>query len=467
MTDTFRAEKSTKRRRGAPRTPPPDAGVGLVVGVVAGLFVAGLVYLVSFFTLSTLAVVLAMVVGLAAGLVAITRFDWFVLGLLVARPMFDLLGQGGTTGGMLDPAAAVGAMFVLTATAWLLAQHRAGLLRPPSAVTWAMAFLAFSCVASAAGSAERFGTVENSVRVVAGVLMFAVLEQLLADRRRLKPFVVGIIASAAVPVLVGVHQWTQGGVIGEDGVGRVQGTFAHPNPFATYLVMVFLLAIAVLPHVERRLHKNLLRLTILGVGAMVLATYTRVAWVAAIAGLLYLGVRHNRRILRVMFVVLLLVIPFVPSVVSRLSDLSGDAVYVEGVPDNSLEWRMQYWSELLPLSRDSRVFGIGLEMIQRTTDEGLQPHNVFVQALVELGAVGLLALISVLVTMAAHLRRRVKAAVSPLDRSLALAAVAVAIALLIQLPSENLLTQTMAYWYAAACMTFGLRLQPAPEVQPA
>ena len=47
--------------------------------------------------------------------------------------------------------------------------------------------------------------------------------------------------------------------------------------------------------------------------------------------------------------------------------------------------------------------------------------------------------------------------------ALALGAVAVAIGLLVQLPSENLLTQTFIYWYAAAAMTFGMRPSPVSD----
>ena len=42
------------------------------------------------------------------------------------------------------------------------------------------------------------------------------------------------------------------------------------------------------------------------------------------------------------------------------------------------------------------------------------------------------------------------------ERTLALGAMAVALGLLVQLFSENLLTQTFVYWYTAVAITFGL-----------
>ena len=147
----------------------------------------------------------------------------------------------------------------------------------------------------------------------------------------------------------------------------------------------------------------------------------------------------------------------VPSVRARISDLSEEKDLPEGVPTNSLEWRFQYWDRLIPLANDSPLTGIGPQVVLNTRPEAVEPHNVYVQAYVEMGAFGLLLLGAVVVGMGVTLSRRRRDADGRIDEALAVGAIAVALAVFTQSPSENLLNQTMTWWYMAACSTYGYR----------
>ncbi len=250
---------------------------------------------------------------------------------------------------------------------------------------------------------------------------------------------------------------------GAPDIGRVQATFAHPNPFATYLAILMLLTLSLATaQVGRR--RAVLTLYFFALGFMLVLTYNRASWIACVIGLFYIGLRRSRFVAGGLVIVLAFVVLAVPSVADRITEITEDDTSLPAdVPDNSLEWRVQYWSKLLPLARESPVTGIGPQVVATTRAERVEPHNVFVQTYVETGLFGTVTLLLAIAATGRTLSKRRRAASNDLDRALAVAAIAIAVALLVQSPSENLLNQTMTWWYFAAAATWGFRRDPQLE----
>jgi O-antigen ligase len=219
------------------------------------------------------------------------------------------------------------------------------------------------------------------------------------------------------------------------------------------------LALVLVPYYRGRARYALFGITAV-CGLLVVATYTRDAWIAAIVSVGYLGVRFRRQLLWLMLGAIVVLLIAVPSVTARFADLHAKPLTPGAPPPpNSLSWRISYWHSLIPLADADPVTGIGFETVERTTPEQLAPHNGFVEAYVETGVIGLAAFTWVCWELLVYLRRRARSALPGYGRLLALGAVAVALALFVQIPGENLLTQTFVFWYAAVAMTFGL---PSP-----
>ena len=70
---------------------------------------------------------IALLVPTLLGVLAVTRFEWFVLLVLAVRPSLDILGVGG-----LGPGAMLATVFVATAALWLIVQYRSGHWQPMS-----------------------------------------------------------------------------------------------------------------------------------------------------------------------------------------------------------------------------------------------------------------------------------------------------------------------------------------------
>ncbi len=423
---------------------------------------AGLLFLLSQHR-STLAVVLAAPLGLAAGILAFTRFELFLLSMIVVRASldsFNISTRGSTVG--VDPGLVIGAVFIVAAILWLAAQRRSGRWVRPSRVTWAMWAFTAACVISIPASVLPSESVVGASKVLAGALMFSVLEQHLGQHpERVRPLLVALFLSLPVPVGIGMYQWlTNHGNIQTAGVSRVTSTFVHPSTFALYLLIILPVALVLARYYTGRLRRLLIAVSAI-CSLLVLVTYTRGAWLAAIVVIAYLGIRVRRQLLYVMAGAIVVLLIAVPSVAGRLADLHAKPVAPGAPPPtNSLSWRVSYWKYLVPLANKNPVTGIGFETVERTTPELLAPHNGFVEAYVETGLVGLATFGWLCWELGAYLRKRRREARGEWERTLALGAVAVALGLFVQLFSENLLTQTFVFWYAAVAITFGLPAAP-------
>lgn len=383
------------------------------------------------------------------------RFDLFMVLLLTVRPALDRVPL---EAGPLDVSSILALLFLIAGAVWLVSRARRAPLAFSPMSTALLAFAGIAALSSLVSAAPVSSAIAAS-KTLSGVMMFLVLERLLQERPdRLRSVVTAVLASSVVPCLFAVLQFATGqgsGTISGSGLGRVTGTFVHPNPFATYLAIVLVLAVAVLPHAARRLDQVAI-MSVIGLSTVCLTlTYSRGGWIAALVGLAYLLGKRSILLLALAGAVVVTLVMFAPPVQERFADI-GAPPPVEGVPANSLEWRVGYWQDVLPLASVNPITGIGMEGVQASTSAGLPPHNAYVQSYVETGLLGLGALLAVVITGAVTLRRRVRQAADGLERGLALAASGIALGLLAQTLTENLLTQTMALWYFAAAATWGL-----------
>ncbi len=452
---------------------------GLSAGVVAvGAVLIGLGLSTAFSTVAAsgrTAIGFGAAMGLVVLLAALAtwRFEWFVVALLAGRPLLDTFTEPETTARAsvgadrfpIDPATAVVLLFIGFSITWMFAQVRAGTWHRCSMTTWALVTFAVIAAIGAPMAWDRTVAVVAVAKIVGGVMMFVVLEQLLVGRPdRARTVVIAVFASTIPPLAAGLWQMFMGVEVPVEPTltGRIRGTFLHPNTFATYLAFVIALGLVLLPTLRGAARHAVL--AIVGLGCVeLIATGGRSAWAGLVIGLVIALRRFAPRFLVVILVAVAVVVVAVPSVSGRIADLSAQE-YMDA-PGNSFAWRVAYWERLLPLAQSKPLFGIGLDGARALPPEvvdrpdifgGQPPHNIWVEAAVETGLPGLVALAAVAICFAADLRRRHRSAAPGFELSLAAAAIAVAVVALIQSPVENLLIQPIVWWYLAACATYGL-----------
>jgi len=222
-----------------------------------------------------------------------------------------------------------------------------------------------------------------------------------------------IVASSVTPVLISLLMlatgWSFGvtaeleSIPGSEG-GRFAGPFTHPNILAFYM----LLNIALVLYLWRTQPSNVSFWARVGpplyMGVMVLIlllTKTRSAWAACFALFLAYGVFIERRFL-LYLVAGLLLSTLLPSVRERLVDLNEGNSYVQYAKLNSYAWRQLIWSDGLSYMEPVRyVVGYGFESFKALSltffsmggGRMFGAHNVYVQVIFEVGAIGLAALV--------------------------------------------------------------------------
>ena len=290
---------------GRPRSLP------ITVATVAAVVVAGTLATVSGMTAAgasidkrALVLPLAAGAGLLLGIVALTRFQVYVLLLLASRSVMDLTklsqraaGNTASTGvaRALDPTALIGATFLGLAALWLLAQlHHRGRLSG-SAVRRAFVLFGVSVLASVLPSTHKASAVAEGARILAVVAMFIVIEELCLDLRTVRRVIAACFASLVLPILITLGGFAIGAPRAETkgAFTRILGTYQQSNDFGRYLMLFIIMGIALHPHLARS-WRLLLTLVLPVLGTFLLLTYTRTALVAPVLEVVVVARSVNR-----------------------------------------------------------------------------------------------------------------------------------------------------------------------------
>lgn len=467
--------------------PPGQTGLTRLITVVAVFFAASMAAIsgLEVGSGSKMAIVLplAAAVGVAMAVLALTRFSVYVALMLVLRSSLDLAKLSGNAAGNtatnstsargLDPSSLLAVLFMLMAVLWLAAQaRRQGGLPTPTNMRRAFLWFVAAAALSVLGSSNIQASVLELVRVLAAVMMFIVLEQLINDHARLRRFLVVIYCSLIFPLL-----FTFAGLLTHHartevrgGFTRITGTFQTANDYGRYLMLMIIMAVALYPYLNRRWRKLILLVLVPCVIQIVL-TYTLTALGGMVIGLVIVGLMQSKKLLLTLAVAAVCALVAVPSLSSRLSSIShvnaGPGVATSATTGNSLIWRFSYWSQVLPLANSNPVTGIGLDMTQYQTDQAKQPHNDYVRAYVETGVIGFLTYVYMLVCLVGLGRKAARAGPrGTLERGIGVGFLGCAIAWVSVSFAANVMSNVQTLWYLfafAAAASAVVRLSPSPD----
>ncbi len=229
-------------------------------------------------------------------------------------------------------------------------------------------------------------------------------------------------------------------------VSRVTGTFVTPPTFAVYLLLLLPLSVLLVGWCRGR--NGVAMLTLLGlVAGLLLLTYTRIRLVRSAGERLVPGHSLAARGLLLLVAAVAVLVIAVPSVTSRFADLNAPPTR------GGRSFQLAFLAHQLlaaPRSRGCREprHRSRVRCAEAHRTRAPPAHNVFVQAYVETGVIGLACVLAIIWTMSKMLRDRLRNAASGWSRLLALGAMGAALAILLELPGENLLSQTFVYWYS-------------------
>lgn len=377
---------------------------------------------------------------------AVSRFWGFVLGALATRASIDGMGAGE----VVDPALVLGVMFLAAAAAWIVRNRDRDEQVPWSPLHWGLAaFVTAGGVSVIASEAPRT-TVVEVVRICTALAMFVVVERFAAQPRRRDQVLAALAVSVAVPVLVGLAAVALGispfETKGE--FARLTSTFAQSNTFARYLAVTLVAIVALHPHLTRR-HRRTAELLGAGTVVCLVMTYTVGAWVAVAAGVCCVGLLRSRRIVVATLAAVLVALAVAPGVSARVQD-AGLGVEDDADGSGSFDWRLAYWSELLPLASGSPVTGIGLGATVAVSERSKAPHNDLLAAYVETGLFGLGAYLLLVGAAVATARSALRRTRDGIDRGVAVAFAACCVTFGVASLAANVMRSVALMWWMTA-----------------
>lgn len=402
--------------------------------------------------------------GLAMVVLGVVNFENFVFTTIAIRASLDITkpqagnagapGVGTAAASGLDPAGALAILFILVSFFWLLTRMREGRKSPPMSIHRVCLILfAIAGFLSVIDSASPSVSLLEAIRVSAVVTMLAVLEVMLVDREKVKKLIAAIYVSSLVPVGYTIFNvLTHHAQFSSGGFARYEGTFSQPNPFAIYLTMLIVMGAAIFPHLtqKRKIAMSALLFCCL---VCLYYTFTRSAWIACIVGLFAVAIMGRRKaLLAVMVAGIMVSLVAVPTILQRFADL-GTSTSAAGYASNSLSWRFDYWSEVLPLASKDPITGIGLKMSSFETSQQKEPHNDFLRAYVETGIIGTIAYFALLISMGLVARQAMKFTrlrTWTYERSIAVGFASCVIAFVIISIVSNVITEVIVLWYYVA-----------------
>lgn len=410
-------------------------------------------------------------VALAMGILALTRFAGFVLLILGARASLDLFKLSGSAAGNtstntvargLDPGSLLAVLFLLAAFLWLVAQYRdRGLLRA-SPVRYSFIALTVAAFCSTLGSAWLGPSLLEFARILSVLVMFIVLEELASTRKMIEKILVATYASAVFPL--GYTLFTI--VIGDPAAEvkgsftRLSGPFSQSTTFGRYLAFLIIFGVAIYPYVRKRWQRHSLAAILALSTVFLLLTLTRSVIIAALVGVVVVGLAQRRyRMLVGLGTVGVMALLLVPGLLARMLEL-GAVQEVGGAPTgNTLDWRLRYWTQVLPLANSNPITGIGLNATQYLTDQAKQPHNDFIRAYVEMGVIGLVTYtIWVFSLIGLGFRTLGRTMPRTFDRAVAAGFLGCAIAFAGQSLGANAMSNVVTLWYFIAFAAIASRL---------
>jgi O-antigen ligase len=380
-----------------------------------------------------------------------------------------LLGQTSeVTIGLLNATSILGLWFLIIG-GLLIIPKLAHVFRSKTIV--AQFLLVMLTAVSVLPSVSKLVTMTEALRIAAAAMMLPVAYVLSRQERTRKAITYAILASAIIPISVGLYQKVTGNVgfghradVAElaTGLQGINATFWDIHPFAKYLLVI---AVILFVHafLGRKLNAERLIAGLLFVSALValLFTYARsqlIGFVVAAATILYTARKLNLRTL-ILIGLLLFVLFAATDVFVRFSDLFQALDLETPARVNSLKSRILLWRRGFPLTLNRPILGHGADTFRETM--GIVSHNDYLGLFFDFGFLGpILYLLFFWFAARAAWRVSREPGFSLFDRRLGLIVLGLTVTIAMLSVGENMARDTMMWWLYLAllgCMLGAMR----------
>ncbi|MDD3036211.1 MAG: O-antigen ligase family protein [Candidatus Saccharimonadaceae bacterium] len=377
--------------------------------------------------------------------------------LIIVRPCLDIL----TAEPIIETEnfslnfASLFAILIILFSAIILIKNLSNIENLPLKYNW-LIFIAIA-LASIFFSYNSFSSLAEGLRLLSILAIYCLAYFLLNSEQDLKNLIKAIIASAIIPSLFALWQfYTQTGLtVPLEGIyNRIYGTFAHPNLFAYYLLLPLALSLYLFLSGNKKQINNILYFLFAIFLVIILGlTFTRGAWLSFLIIMAIVGVFRYRPLLVGAIVFAALAYFLVEPINYRVNDL------IANRSDTSIEWRLNLWNDAKEYVKEKPWLGYGagvasdLILDKRGEQFGSSdPHNDYLKIASENGLIGLLAYLSLIVSLFINLIKKYSAVGRTQFKTLILLAIGLAISFYVMSAADNIIRNTALQWSFWALM---------------
>lgn len=182
--------------------------------------------------------------------------------------------------------------------------------------------------------------------------------------------------------------------------GRAVATLENPNMLGEYLILIIPIAVSMLIGRGEGLQRFSAAVCIAVMGACLILTWSRGAWLGLVFSALVFLFMWHRRAIWVIFAGIAMV-PVLPSVLPE--SIVHRFLSIGNLADSSTSYRIYIWQATLDMIRDHVLTGIGIGegawdrlypiYAYQGVESAPHAHNLFLQIWLELGLAGILAFV--------------------------------------------------------------------------
>jgi O-antigen ligase len=398
---------------------------------------------------------LALPVGVLFFAFMVIKPKLFLVMLVLSRPLLDNLlnltksdvgeGQGVGIGAILNLSIIVFAIFS--------SFHYVTFPRRNKVVLcWGIfLFLMFTAVCY---SPFRLGALRLYFNYLSYFAMFIIPFLVIKTKKDFLFFLKILAWSFVLPVLCANVDLIHGGRQFEDAGKRIAGTFTHPNVLAFYLVLGITLYFYILKSKYWKLRPIVMwsmRILMINMLVLLIATKTRNAWIACLAGFFIYGFLKDRKFLIILFLLIPMTL-LIPSVKERVLTVISDKQVTDYQGLNSYEWRLRMWESSLPMIEKRPLQGYGLTSFRPMSEQfstvgSNGAHSVFIELLFETGIFGLLSFLALFISPLIIFFKNMLHAVNQNQSKLWAIIIGYVISYIIICSADNMLFYLVLNWY--------------------
>lgn len=426
-----------------------------------------IIFLILFLNLGIEAFILASALVLGATLLGVSLLSSFYV-LIFIRPSLDIFGQYSIVFSSQLPSINVAgfvAIISILVSLFILWQSKTRILVIPLSIPFILllfVYFIFSITSSYPGT-----SINELVRVFSFLIMYFTGYVVINSKKDLIYFVKILISSSVIPAIVAYIQLFNGaGLYTNPGFeNRIAGTFGHPNVLGYFLLIILSLIVYVYFEniIIQPLYKQLLVLYGVLLSVLLIATYTRGAWIGLailLAGICLIKFTKKTLIYSSILVPAMIILIFnyiwleknvfydLPAL-EKIPVIARVVGLFNGDPSDSIIWRRVMWADMYNKGLSSPIIGFGTGTIELMAEEvrgvslgALEAHNDYIKVFVETGIVGLSVYILFIFALIYSLFIRIKSR----DDSLFLITTFIVIVIYLSSLWDNLLRQTAVMW---------------------